>query len=151
MTLLLPMLAFAFATLLVGAAGYRLASRGATIVDRRLQEVTGALKAAPLPQPRLDGVVEVIKRVGNKVPRSPSEMGRLRLRLVQAGFRRDEALGVFFGIRVILAVAVFLVLATPVIMRPNVPIALGGLALAYLLPGMVLARLAKRRQHKIRL
>ncbi|MFB3854339.1 MAG: type II secretion system F family protein [Vicinamibacterales bacterium] len=151
MTLLLPLLAFAFATLLVGAAGYRLATRGAAIVDRRLQEVTGALKPTPLPQPRFDGVVEVIKRVGNKVPRSPSEMGKLRLRLVQAGFRRDEALAILFGIRVILAVAVFLLLATPVVVRPNVMLALGGLCLAYLLPGIVLARLAKRRQHRIRL
>jgi len=150
-TLFLPVLAFAFAALLVGAAGLRLASRGATIVDRRLQEVTGALKPVALPQPRLDGVVDVLKRVGNKMPRSPGEMGKLRLRLVRAGFRRDEALAVFFGIRIITAVGVFVLLATPVLTRPNVPLALGGLALAYLLPGMVLARMAKRRQHRIRL
>ena len=34
---------------------------------------------------------------------------------------------------------------------PNITFALGGLALGYLLPGMVLARLAKRRAHRIRL
>lgn len=151
MTFLLPVLAFAFASLLVGAAGLRLATRGATVVDRRLQEVTGALKPAPLPQPKLDGVVEVLKRVGNKVPRSPSEMGKLRLRLVQAGFRREEALAIFFGIRVAFAVGVFFLLATPIVTRPNILLALGGVALAWLLPGIVLARLAKRRQHRIQL
>ena len=36
-------------------------------------------------------------------------------------------------------------------MKPNLTFALGGLALGYLLPGMVLARMAKRRAHRIRL
>ena len=78
-------------------------------------------------------------------------MGTLRLRLVQAGFRRDEALTIFFGIRVLFAVGFFLLLANPILIRPNTMLALGGLALGYVLPGMVLARLAKRRAHKIRL
>ena len=43
----------------------------------------------------------MFKRVGEKAPRSPKEMGALRLRLVQAGYRRDEALTIFFGIRVV--------------------------------------------------
>ena len=78
-------------------------------------------------------------------------MGTLRLRLVQAGYRRDEALTIFFGIRVLFAVVLFLLLSSSMIIRPNTLVALGGLCMGYLLPGMVLARLAKRRAHRIRL
>ena len=49
----------------------------------------------------------MLKRIGEKAPRSPKEMGNLRLRLVQAGYRRDEALTIFFGIRVAFALGLF--------------------------------------------
>jgi tight adherence protein C len=147
-----PLIAFALASLLVGAIGYRLLARGAGVIDRRLQEVTGVLKPpAASPEVRFESVVGFLKKVGSKIPRSPSEMGKLRLRLVRAGFRREEALPIFFGIRVAIAIGFFVAFATPFIMRPNVLLAVGGLGLGYLLPGMALARLAKRRQHRLRL
>ena len=78
-------------------------------------------------------------------------MGKLRLRLVQAGYRRDEALYVFFGLRITVAFGAFMLCATPLLIRPNVLFGLGAFGLGYLLPGMVLARLAKRRQHRLRM
>ena len=54
-------------------------------------------------------------------------------------------------VRIGIALAVFALLATPVLVRPNLPMALIGSLLEYVLPGMVLARLAKRRQHRMRL
>jgi tight adherence protein C len=78
-------------------------------------------------------------------------MGKLRLRLVQAGYRRDEALYVFFGMRIAFAFAAFVVFATPILMRPNVLLGVGAFGTGYILPGMVLARLAKRRQHRLRM
>jgi tight adherence protein C len=151
MSLLLPLLAFAFASLLVAAVGLSLGSGRAIAIDRRLQEVTGARERPRETTPTFEPVLNVLKRVGEKVPRSPKEMGSLRLKLVRAGFRRDEALPIFFGIRVAFALAMFFAFATPVIGRPNVLMALAGVGLGYLLPGMVLGRLMKRRQHRIRL
>jgi tight adherence protein C len=78
-------------------------------------------------------------------------MGSLRLRLVQAGYRRDEALTIFFGIRVAFALALFSLFSIGIFGRPNMTMALGALGLGYILPGMVLARMAKRRAHRIRL
>ncbi len=148
MTLLLPFLAFVFVAGLVAVAGMKLAA-GRSMVDRRLEEVTGVrTDAEPV---AIETVVDTLKKIGDKVPRSPAEMGKMRMRLVQAGFRRDEALALFFGIRVAVAVALFALFATPVLLRPNVTTALGAAALGYILPGMVLARLAKRRQHRIQL
>ena len=97
-----------------------------------------------------DKVVDTLKRIGNAVPKSPSEMSKLQLRLVHAGFRRQDAI-VLLGIRAGCALAVFAVMAAPFLFRASIPLALGGAGFGYLLPGIVLARLAKRRQHRIRL
>ena len=152
MAIALAMLAFLFGTLLVVAFGLRLANSRAAVIDRRLREAVGDTAAPSMElQPSFDAVVGALKRLGNRVPRSPSEMGKLRLRLVRAGFRGDEALALFFAIRLAVALCAFAVCATPIIMRPNVPLAIGVCGLGYVLPGMVLARIMKRRQHRITL
>jgi tight adherence protein C len=148
MNLLLPLLAFAFVTGLIALVGMRMMAARTSVIDRRLREVTGDLRTEEAPL-NFDGVVNVLKRVGRKMPRSPSEMGKLRLRLVQAGFRSDEALLVFFGIRLAVALGAFALLALPIIIKPNVAFALGAVGLGYVAPGIVLARLAKRRQHRL--
>src|SRR5262249_51660786 len=102
-------------------------------------------------KPRFKAIAGVLRRLGEKAPKSPKEMGNLRLRLLQAGYRRDEALTIFFGIRVAFALGLFALFSTSVVMRPNIGIARGGLGLGYILPGMLLARMAKRRAPRIRL
>jgi tight adherence protein C len=135
----------------IGAVGVRLVVNRTGTIDRRLQELTGRPDQANAGPSDFDAILKVLKRVGTKVPRSPSEMGKLRLRLVQAGFRGDEALAVFFGVRVALAVALFALCATPLLIKPNIALALGALGLGYIAPGVILARIAKRRQHRLRL
>ncbi len=151
--MLLPLLAFVFGMAIIGVAAFALMPARAVAIDRRLEELTSARTRddGEEPKTRFEALVGIVKRVGEKAPRSPKELGTLRLRLVQAGYRRDEALAVFFGIRVVFAVLLFVVLATPILMKPNILLGLCGLALGYLLPGMVLGRLAKRRAHRIRL
>jgi tight adherence protein C len=78
-------------------------------------------------------------------------MGKLQLRLVRAGYRSDEALPVFFGIRVAASLGAFALFSTGILIQPNLALAIGAVLLAYVVPGMVLARLAKRRQHRLRL
>jgi tight adherence protein C len=149
--MLLPVLVFAFASLVIGAIGMRLMGSRTGVLERRLQEVTGGHAQEDTDQPQFEAIVRVLKRVGNKVPRSPGEMGKLRLRLVRAGFRGEEAVPIFFGTRVAFSLVAFVVFATPLFMRPNIGFAIGALGLGYVLPGMVLARLGRRRQHRLRL
>jgi tight adherence protein C len=147
--ILLPLLAFAFVTLLA-TAGVMVLSPGATaVVERRLGELAG--KPIKSESDRAARAVDTLKRLGAAIPKSPSEMGKLRLRLVHAGFRRPDAVAIFLGIRVGTALLAFAALATPLLVRPNVMMALGAAGLGYILPGMVLARMAKARQHRIRL
>ena len=146
----LPLLAFVFGTALVGGAALLLMPKRQALIDRRLEELI-ARPDGEEDKPRFQSLVRLFKRVGEKAPKSVGEMGQLRLRLVQSGYRREEALTIFFGIRVFFALGLFGLFSTSILMRPNTMVALGGLALGYILPGMILARLAKRRAHRIRL
>jgi tight adherence protein C len=148
MSMLLPLLAFTFASLIVAVLGLRFVSTRGSLIERRLAELTADKRDEG---PKFVALKEAIKTVGSKVPASPSEMGKVRLRLVQAGFRGPEALPIFVGIRATVAVVAFVLLATPILFRPNVALGLGGSFLGYVLPGIVLARLAKRRQKRMQL
>jgi len=148
---LIPLLAFVFGSAAVAAAAYALMPSRADAIDRRLDELTIDRHDTSENKPRYRSIVGMLKRLGEKAPKSPREMGNLRLRLVQAGFRRDDALTMFFGIRVTFALALFVIFSTSILSRPNIMVALGALGLGYVLPGMVLARMAKRRAHRIRL
>lgn len=151
MTLLLPVLAFLFVSLLIAAGAMALSTSGAATIERRLGEVTGTPATFEHDSRYDEVVVNALKKLGNAVPRSPSEMGKLQRRLVAAGYRRNEAIAIFFGIRIGVALLMFALFATPLLMRPSLMLALGACGMGYVLPGMVLARKAKRRQHVIRL
>ena len=151
MSLMLPVLGFIFVTLLVMAAGMAFSTSVGTI-ERRLEEVAGVLPKAIEEEAAFDKkVVGALKRLGNAVPKSPSEMGKLQQRLVTAGYRRNEAVAIFLGIRVGVALLLFGLLSTPILFRPNLMTAAAACGIGYVLPGFLLARVAKRRQHKIRL
>jgi tight adherence protein C len=148
--MMLPLLAFVFGSVLVTAVTYALTARSAGLNDR-LRDVVGGGHPDPVADESSQQVVAFLKRIGEKVPKNLKEMGKLQLRLVQAGYRGGEALPVFLGIRVGCALVFFFVCMTPLIGRPNLPVALLAMGFGYLLPGIVLARKAKRRQHRIRM
>ena len=88
MTLLLPLLAFVFASLLVAAAAMALSPGMAGTIERRLGEVTGTRAKPVADEPRYERVVvDALKRIGSVGPRSTSEMGKLQKKLVCAGYR----------------------------------------------------------------
>ena len=151
MIIILSLLAFAFASLLVTAGAMALSPGQATAIGRRLDDLTGVPAKSSGAAVRYDRIVDTLKRVGRSVPHSQSEMGKLQTKLVRAGYRGHEAIAVFFGIRLGVALLFFGFFATPLIIRPNLPLALAGCGLGYLLPSMALGRMAKRRQHRIRL
>src|SRR4051812_48865338 len=151
--MLLPLLAFLFASLLIAGGAMALWNTGEATIERRLGEVlTGERVKAAGDNPAYNrAVIDTLKKIGRAAPQSPSEMGKLQQKLTTAGYRSHEAIAVFFGIRLGCALAVFALLATPIVMKPNLAVALVGCAMGYLLPSMALGRMAKRRQHRIRL
>ena len=149
MIVLLPLLGFVFVTLLIAAGVMAMSPAAAGQIEQRLAELGGSETVQDSRYEKM--LLDSLKRIGRVAPRSPSEMGKLQQRLVAAGYRSNEALIVFFGIRVALALSLFVLLAMPIVVRPNVVMALGGAALGYMLPAFVLGRQEKQRQHRIRL
>ena len=148
---LLPILAFVFGSLVVAAIALLWGGSVGTI-EQRLGEVTGTRVKGVLEDSGYDRMfVDTLKKLGSVAPKSTTEMGKLQQKLVTAGFRGKEALAIFIGIRFGVALLAFALVATPILISPNVPLALGSAALGYLLSGMALGRLAKKRQHRIRL
>jgi tight adherence protein C len=147
--IVLSLLAFLFVTLLITAGAMAFSPASAGQIEQRLAEIGGAETVADSRYEKM--LLDSLKRIGKVAPRSPSEMGKLQQRLVSAGYRSNEALIVFFGVRVALALGLFALLALPILIRPNVMVALGGAAIGYMGPAFMLARWAKQRQHRIRL
>ncbi|MDP6579579.1 MAG: type II secretion system F family protein [Vicinamibacterales bacterium] len=148
--MLLPLFAFLLGMLGVVAV-FMLKPAKAAAIDQRLREVTGAEERGDDVRAAATAAANFLKNVGEKAPRSAKEVSGLRERLVHAGFRRPESLSIFFAIRVGFALMLFGVFVSGVFARPNLVFALASLGLGWVLPGMVLARLAKRRQHRIQL
>jgi tight adherence protein C len=150
-TTILPLLAFIFGSLLVTGLGYAVLSRTSAMAGR-LRDVLDVAPTAvqsELDQPRQ--VATFLKSIGERVPKSARELGKLQLRLVQAGYRQPEALPIFLAIRVGVALAAFGLCMTPLVVRPSLTLAIPAIGFGYIVPGMILARMAKRRQHRIRL
>jgi tight adherence protein C len=151
-TIFIALIGFLFVSLLVVAGAMALAPSGGGSIARRLGEVTSARVDVAGDEPPPDqAVVAALKRMGAMAPRSMKEIGKLQQRLITAGYRNREALGIFFGIRLGLAVLFFVVAASPIFGSTNLAVALGMAAVGYVLPSMLLARMAKKRQHKLRL
>ena len=150
MTFLLPLMGFLFISLLITAIGMSLL-RGETAIERRLGELGVAGPLPDVPAVRNERLLKTLRRLGQAAPKPSRELGKLRERLVHAGYRGPEALTLFFGIRLGLAITLFVLGTSPFIPKSGLIAGLAGAALGYLLPSMALARMAKRRQHRIRL
>src|SRR5437016_387752 len=96
------------------AAAMAFSSGGAMTIAQRLGDATRTT-------PKLgessseQAVVGGLQSLGNLEPKWPSEMSKLRMKLVTVVYRGTVALIIFFGIRVALAVAAFALCATPII------------------------------------
>src|SRR5687767_10652552 len=150
MIVLLPLLGFLFVSLLVTAAAMALSPGAAVAIERRLGEIRGVPVGDESPSYRKK-IAESFEKLSKYAPTPAGEMGKLRARLVAAGYRRSEALAVFTGMRLGLAVLSFALVALPIFGRAHVLLSFGAGALGYLLPGMGLGRMARKRQHRIRL
>jgi tight adherence protein C len=149
---LLPILAFLFVSLLIVGAAMAFAPANGGVIQQRLNELRG-ISGVSVDEPSAYGesVKRSLTRLGRYAPTSSAEMGKLKSRLLAAGYRNGEALPVFIGLRLVCGLLAFGVMSTPLFGKANVLYALGAAALGYLLPAMALGRMAKKRQHRIRL
>ncbi len=155
--MLLPLLAFVFVSLLVAAARHwRSRRRRRGTIERRLGEVAGD-RVEPI-VPDGTGYARDRRRALEAHRQAWRRGRRRRWASCSSGWSRPATAAtkrssIFFGIRVGFALLCFFALSRRrSVMPPNLAASLwAACGVGYVLPGMVLARMAKRRQHRIRL
>lgn len=150
--------AFLFVLLMavISSYGYRAYVRPARIYDRvgGVAETSADSETVAV-KPR-DVVVRVFEQIGEQIPLSPADQNETKRDLTMAGFRSDGAIKIFFGIKVIFCIVMFvfsLMIHRHVTDNPVLRIVflVAGTALGYYAPGMYLDKQVKQRQKKLRL
>src|SRR5206468_8029033 len=99
-----------------------------------------------------ESMKDLFKPLGEIIPRPPAEMSKQERLLVQAGFRRKDAVVLFYGAQLGLVVILGgLGLATGFIYRQ--PLLMGPIALlaGWMLPTFTLSKLIDARKERLRL
>jgi len=114
-----------------------LATEGVRRIDTSIEENTAVKKTAEM--------------VGAALPLSQQTISKVRLLLIQAGYRRDSAPAVFFGVKAVLAGGLFGLLVMYAIsahydLRQAMIFGLLGLIIGLLIPNIWLREKLKRRQ-----
>ena len=97
-----------------------------------------------------------MRRIGSMLPVSPGDAALTRRDLEAAGYRSDNALHIYYGVRIVLSAGL---LATALLCRDRVSdnpvlrvvLPIGGAILGYLMPSFVLGRRISKRQENLRL
>jgi tight adherence protein C len=107
-------------------------------------------------EPESNGLVTFLQNLGAKVPTSEVDTATLKTLLIQAGFRSEHSVSVFYGVRFI-GVAVMLILclmmsgSLPANGMMNIMVIVFGCAVGWVLPKMLLEKKSKKRQNIVRL
>jgi tight adherence protein C len=117
-------------------------------VSQAIQEDSG--------EPEASTVVTLLQQIGSRVPSSDAEVATLKVDLIRGGFRSDNALPVFYGLRI---VSTLLMLLVCVMLESNMPpnpvmkigLMVSGVAAGWVLPRFVLEKKVAKRQEILRL
>lgn len=147
--------AFLFFLLLsvITVYGYRAYVRPSRIYDR----VGGATETAREPAASTkERLANVFEQIGGKITLSPAEQTVMRRDLTMAGFRADSAVAIFYGAKIVAALAmfVFALLVRDSIADATVPrmvILVGSTGFGYYFPTLFLEKMVKERQKKLRI
>lgn len=149
----IALISFGAVFLLVASAGLLLFYREAMI--QRIGEVVnprakkaGLLSSIQQTGSSLGGFVEQLNRI---LPKSDAEVSVIQKRLIRAGFRKDAAVQIFYGAKVLVPLALCIVAVATGLASYSPFFAYAiALGLGFLLPDFWLGRAIKKRQKKIR-
>jgi tight adherence protein C len=156
MPILLASFLFVLLMAVISAYGYRAYVRPGRIYDRvgGVAESVAQSEAVSV-KPR-DVVVRVFEQIGEQIPLSPGEQTVTKRDLVMAGFRSDGAIRIFYGIKVIFCIVMFVFalmlhrhITDNAVLR--IVFLIAGTGLGYYAPGFFLESLVKKRQVQLRL
>jgi tight adherence protein C len=107
-------------------------------------------------EPQASTVVTILHQIGSRVPSSDAELATLKMNLVRAGFRSENAVPVFYGIRILatlFALILTLAMQNRVPDNPGMRVALIGCGCmaGWILPRFMLEKKVVKRQETLRL
>lgn len=134
-------------------------SRASDRLDRLIKGAAGRRTGSSLLMRRQDRIQELVNRAAPALskplkPKDAAELGRLRLTLLNAGYRGEQAVQIYLGIKffallVGLAVAVPLAYVRHGLSQAGITYMVLAGGLGFYLPGIVLGRIKKKRQEGI--
>jgi tight adherence protein C len=134
--------------------GYHMYSRPARIHERLGAAVVEMPALQQTSQTERRWLVRIIEQIGEKVPISPQDATMTRRLLMAAGFRTDVAVKVFYGLKLVMCVLLFLAavigrhyIANPILSIIVLP---AGALAGFYGPNLVLDRLIDRRRLRLR-
>ncbi|MBZ5596136.1 MAG: type II secretion system F family protein [Acidobacteriia bacterium] len=159
MAIFISIFLFSLLMAAISVYGYRRYARPARVLERLgtpVLETEGGLSASLAePKSEIGWIVRVIQQVGDKVPISPDDAGATRRDLMMAGYKSDQAVKIFNGIKISLAVLLFLLAAVFHASIPNPVlriVAMGfGAFMGYFFPSFMLDKMIAKRQETLRL
>jgi tight adherence protein C len=121
-----------------------------SLLGTRLRALGWQREAEPERPPFRERIEQALDPLSKALPLSPSEVSKARAWLIQAGYRDERHLTIYVGSRLLLAfLGLIIVIAgwgfsslTALVLAP---------ALGFLLPRMVLKRMIKERQRRIKI
>jgi tight adherence protein C len=150
--------AFLFVLLMsvISVYGYRAYVRPSRVYDRVGGVADRGPSGAPVSARPRDIVVRVFEQIGEKIPLSAADQSATRRDLIMAGFRAEGSVRIFFGIRAIFCVVMFLfalTLRTHITDNPVLRIVflVAGTGAGYYAPAFYLESLVKKRQLQLRM
>jgi tight adherence protein C len=152
--------AFLMLMVILSWVGYRLVYKPGRFLRQLgtpvITEQINRTLAQETQEPEASTVVTVLHQIGSRVPSSEAEVANLKVDLIRAGFRSDNALPVFYGLRI---VSTLLMLMVCIMLESNMPpnpvmkigLLFSGVAAGWILPRFVLEKKVARRQETLRL
>jgi tight adherence protein C len=137
---------------LVYKPGKFLRQLGKPVITEQLSRTV----AEEVAEPEASSVITVLHQIGSRVPSSEAEVASLKVDLIRGGFRSDNALPVFYGLRI---VSTLLMLMVCVLLQSNMPpnpvmkigLICSGVAAGWILPRFMLEKKVAKRQEILRL
>jgi tight adherence protein C len=107
-------------------------------------------------EPEASTIVTVLHQIGSKVPSSEADIATLRANLIRGGFRSENAVPVFYGLRIVCTLAMLFVV---IMMEPHFPpnammkmaLMVTGCSSGWILPRFLLEKRVAKRQEVLRL
>jgi tight adherence protein C len=156
--LLLAIFAFSMVMVALTWVGYRIFYRPGKFLKQLGNPVIGVGQAhlGEVVEPESSSIVSVLHQIGSRVPSSEADINTLRANLIRGGFRSENAVAVFFGLRIF---TTFLMLVISLAIEARMPdntvmrimMLVSGCAAGWILPGFFLEKRIAKRQELLRL